>query len=362
MPLAPAGNHGAQLLYHDSGAPATSNSYVTLVLFHGAVFHSPIFQRLFEFAAGLSLRLVTVTLRDYPGSTPLTPDELDALRSPDRDVQASMIKDRGHELAFFLEWFIRTENIPPLEPSDDPNASRNGGLAILAWSWGNCMALSFLSHGDSLPTDTKELLNSYMRTYVIYDPPPFVFGVPDPPLEEIYSPLRDPNIPREQIGPLFSLWVASYFSHSPSVLSSISTSTREELLSGLARSSMANPSPDREPTLQRMSAAEIAEVADMPVMARSHTLMMQVDRSIYYENAQRAFSNTELWPNFQAVMVWCDMSHPDIINAAWNFHKMSTHYSSSGGRKVVMRRYEGANHFAHWDQPERTLRLLAEIV
>lgn len=39
MPLAPVNDNGTQLYYEDSGAPDT-DSYVTLVLIHGTVFHA----------------------------------------------------------------------------------------------------------------------------------------------------------------------------------------------------------------------------------------------------------------------------------------------------------------------------------
>lgn len=40
MPFAPADDKGTQLYYEDTRAPAASTTYTTLVLFHGAVFHS----------------------------------------------------------------------------------------------------------------------------------------------------------------------------------------------------------------------------------------------------------------------------------------------------------------------------------
>ena len=39
MPTAPVDNTGTVLYYEDSGAPAGSTDYVTLVLIHGTCFH-----------------------------------------------------------------------------------------------------------------------------------------------------------------------------------------------------------------------------------------------------------------------------------------------------------------------------------
>lgn len=126
---------------------------------------------MFKYAAEHDMRLVAVTLRDYPGSTPFTPEEHAALRSPDKEIQAAMIRDRGHELASFLAWFVRKESIPPMTISSSGNGIEEtvaGGLALLGWSWGNCMTMSLVAHADSLPAETKELLEPYMRTLVAY--------------------------------------------------------------------------------------------------------------------------------------------------------------------------------------------------
>ena len=40
MPTAPVDDKGSVLYYEDSGAPAGSTDYVTLVLIHGTGFHS----------------------------------------------------------------------------------------------------------------------------------------------------------------------------------------------------------------------------------------------------------------------------------------------------------------------------------
>ena len=40
MPFAPVDNNGTQFYYEDTGAPTGSSAYTTLVLIHGAVFHS----------------------------------------------------------------------------------------------------------------------------------------------------------------------------------------------------------------------------------------------------------------------------------------------------------------------------------
>lgn len=127
------------------------------------------FQRLFTFAAENNLRLVAINLRHYPGSTPLSSAELAALKS-DAGSQASFTRDRGLEIAAFLEWFIRKENIPKKTPSLDriDGDQIAGGLSLLGWSSGNCITLSFLAHADVLSKESQDSLNTYLRAFVIY--------------------------------------------------------------------------------------------------------------------------------------------------------------------------------------------------
>ncbi|OSX64319.1 hypothetical protein POSPLADRAFT_1137958 [Postia placenta MAD-698-R-SB12] len=355
---------GVQFSYEDSGAPVGSTSYVTLVLAHGAVFHAPIFRRMFQYAAENNMRLVAVTLRDYPGSTPFTVAEHAALRSPDSTVQASMIRDRGFELAEFLAWFIRTENIPPMSFSssyDDGCGDVAGGMAILGWSWGNCMTLSMLAHAGSLPTELQDFLNPYMRTLFVYDPPHFVFGAPNPTLEELYVPQRDPRVPANAVSELFTNWVSRYYLHSDTVLGNLPALSRAELFSGIAQDAADSLSPDTQLSIQRMSAAEIDVVADFSVMQRSHIAMMDVDLSVYHGNARRALLDKTTWPRLRVVHVWCDRSPGEIVYAAWFAHKMMMESVSTEGRRVVFKQMERANHFPHWDQPEVTVRMLAKL-
>ncbi|KAI0930702.1 hypothetical protein AcW1_003659 [Taiwanofungus camphoratus] len=363
MPLAPVNDNGTQLYYEDSGAPDT-DSYVTLVLIHGTVFHAPIFRRMFAFSMANDIRLVAVTLRDYPGSTPLSPPELAALMSPDRETQASMIQDRGLELAAFLTWFIETEAIPPVSvlTTDDGSDKDIGGLSILGWSSGNCTTLSFLAHADTIAERSRTLLDAYLRTIVIYDPCYHAFGVPHPSLDQLYGPLRDPSIPPEQIGEKFSRWAGGYYAHMPTALSSFATLSRAEFYAGLAQTPISNPPLNQQPSLARMSAAEVAATTDWVGAPRSYIPMISIDQTIYEVNKCRALLDATIWPRLRATLVWCDMSVGETMIAAWDLARSVSQSWPEGARKVDVRRMEGANHFPHWDQPEYTTQFLASII
>ncbi|KAF9807716.1 hypothetical protein IEO21_08099 [Rhodonia placenta] len=383
MPHAPIVDTGVQLYYEDSGAPAGSQAYVTLVLVHGSVFHTPIYRPMFKYAAEHDMRLVAVTLRDYPGSTPFTPEEHAALRSPDKEIQAAMIRDRGHELASFLAWFVRKESIPPMTISSSGNGIEEtvaGGLALLGWSWGNCMTMSLVAHADSLPAETKELLEPYMRTLVAYDPPYTVFGAPHPTLEEIYAPHRDPNYVKTPAIDAFEKMVSAYYTHSPTILSNIASITREKFFAGLSPHSGAGLVCDIESTIQRMSADEIAATTDISVMERSQKAFFHVDFSINVDNTRRALHEKVAWPHMRAILLWCDKSLAECVYAAWYAHKMLDESWPKDGRRFSITRMEGVNHFVslwgfdsgrgdaqrllqpHWDQPQTTVEALSKAI
>ena len=73
------------------------------------------------FADRHNLRIVRVNLRDYPGSTPYSPAELEVIHNGSYNEQVAFVKARGLELGAFLAWLIRTTDIPA--PSDNKTPS-----------------------------------------------------------------------------------------------------------------------------------------------------------------------------------------------------------------------------------------------
>ncbi|OBZ66530.1 hypothetical protein A0H81_13451 [Grifola frondosa] len=360
MPLAPVDDHRTQLRYEDSGQPGDSATYVTLVLIHGTIFHSPIFRQLIPFAAGHDLRLVSVNLRDYPGSTPYAPDEYAALCGDNKEKQVEVIRSQGIELATFLEWFIKTENIPPLSATTNADTT-TGGIAILGWSTGNCLTLSMLGNADRLPEESRKLLENYFRAFIIYDPAVQAFGVPFPPLNELYSPIRDPSVRPRKCPAQSRLGFLILLTLTPIPLA-IRLPLPRDFLAGIARDPMPDPSPEQQPTLYRMSPEEAAAVADFGDTPNAHVDVLRVDLDIFGANLRSALfdAKPDLWPRLRVVLVWCDMSPGDALFASWTLARMAAEHP--GGRKLAVKRVEGGNHFWHWDQPEAMIKLLAGIL
>ena len=119
-----------------------------------------IFQKLLPYAAPNDLRLVRVNLRDYPGSSEYTAEELDALTSGNPERQAAFIKAQGGEIAALLQSLARLLDTPPITESRRKVA---GGIALLTWSMSNCMNVALLGNAASLPEERTLFLNKYLR-------------------------------------------------------------------------------------------------------------------------------------------------------------------------------------------------------
>ncbi|GBE81682.1 hypothetical protein SCP_0400530 [Sparassis crispa] len=369
MPVAPVDDHGTVLYYEDSGTPPASSNYTTIVLLHGACFYGPIFRPLLPFAASNNLRLVLVNLRDYPGSTPFSPAELRAIRENPSDA----IQARGFELAAFLSWFVEREKIPPISESSDALHVRIGGLAVLGWSAGNYQTLSILAHAEKLPEVTRTLLNAYLRCVIFYDGSSSCIG--EPLSKGMYNPLADPNLSDAQKWERAPTWLSSYYTKLELDLASETSAFTSALIARvpLHEAVVAGSADSRwTPTVQRMSVDELKSVFYGEVLRRSQMPIVNIDARIYKENFDRALfgfpSNSSevrsaedlVWPNVSIQVLWCDMSMSSGPYAV--HHIVRLRESTKGGRTVGIHRLEDANHFAHWDYPERFVRFLAGLI
>ncbi|KZT65133.1 hypothetical protein DAEQUDRAFT_697601 [Daedalea quercina L-15889] len=355
-------NHFTRLYYEDIGVPPGLPNYQTLVLVHGGIFNSGVYKRLFAHAAEHSIRLVTLNMRDYRLSTPYSPSELTALGSGDPQQQRSMIQARGLEIATFLLWFIRKESVPPPSSTADYGSTRGGGLAVLGWSWGNAMTISFFAQATELPESDRRLLDAYLRGFVIYDCSRHGPGVPREVTEGLYSPTRDPNIPVEERVAAFGHWVSGYYAHSPDVLAAFPSLTLDEIRKGIAQRPLENPPSYHIASVVNMSAEVLSEMTDPEVVRCSHLLYNNVDPAVYKGNLDATLLDASTWPRVRVSLVWCDMSPPETLVSTWYLAKEVQERWPQGARKITLVRFEGANHFAHWDQPERTMKLLAELI
>ncbi|KAH9939831.1 hypothetical protein B0H21DRAFT_812571 [Amylocystis lapponica] len=370
MPVGPVDSNGTVLYYEDSGVPPESSStYATVVLAHGTMFHSAIFRRMMPYAAAHSLRLVLLNLRDYPGSTRYSAAELGMLGGPTREAQDAAITARGREIAAFMHWYIETEHIPPISKGTEADETQRGGISLLGWSSGNCQTLSVLAHADKLPEETRVLLGAYLRSLILHDASLTSIGETAPELEGLYSPFRDPNLNYDEKVLGFSKWVSCYWSQTD--LAPQSSAFAATVVERKMLHEADTPEADRRlPSVERMSAEKFAAVTDIDVMARSQILLQRIDTEIYQENLRRALSHLyvvdetgvkqPVWPALKVQVDWCDMS---VGEELWAATKIRRQYGGlSDPRRMEVFRVEKANHFVHWDEPERFTEFLARMI
>ncbi|EPT04329.1 hypothetical protein FOMPIDRAFT_44288 [Fomitopsis schrenkii] len=362
MPRAPVDQSGTHLYYEDTGAPPGCSEYTTLVLVHGGAFNGAVYRHLFPHAAKYGLRLVALNLREYRGSTPYSPSDLAALGSGDMRQQLSMLQARGLEIATFLVSFIRKENIPPPSNPDDYNQTRGGGLSVLGWSWGNSITIAFLAQAAKLPDSERHLLDAYLRGFILYGQFRHALGVPREIMEGLYFPTRDPNVRPEDKGRVFGNWVSGYYAHSPAALAAFPSVTLDELRNGLQQRVEENPLPQHVASVARMSAEELADITDPAVLTTSHVAFGNIDPAVYKKHLDAALLDASVWPRVRVSLVWCDMSPPETLLSTWYLANQLATTWPQGARKVDLVRFEGANHFPHWDEPERTTKVLAGLI
>lgn len=178
---------------------------------------------------------------------------------------------------------------------------------------------------------------------VYLDPAYYAMGVPSPPLTEISSPLRDPDIPPSELATQFARWVSGYYHHDALHTSIFSTISRSELLSRSMQHPPPSPPPSEQATVERMSPETLAAVADVDGINRSHIpILSQVDHNVYAKNLRAALVPQAL-RSVRFELVWCEMSVPDTGYASWVL--VNTMKELSDPRNVRMWTFEGVNHF-----------------
>ncbi|KAJ7661588.1 hypothetical protein DFH06DRAFT_1192730 [Mycena polygramma] len=192
--------NGIQFFFTDTGALSDVKYYRTYILVHGHTYHANLFQRLLPLAATRSVRVICINRREYPGSTPHTPEELRVYASGSDDERAALLSDAGVNLALCIDEIIQQCALPS-----------DGGVAFVGWSMGNCFTLAAMSSIMSLPFPAQARLQTFVKTIIIWDPPSHALGIASPP--KGYVPLYDQDLESEARGPAFAKWVQSYCTH-----------------------------------------------------------------------------------------------------------------------------------------------------
>ncbi|OSD07671.1 hypothetical protein PYCCODRAFT_1448944 [Trametes coccinea BRFM310] len=345
MPSLTVSANGVELSYVDSGVPVPSdNGYTTMFALHGVGFTGAIFEKVMSPATSASIRFVAINRRDYPGSTPFTPDDLKSVTSGTNEEKAAFVKARGLELASFIDQFIVRNNIPPVSKE-----GKHGGFALIGWSYGSFVALSAVANVDALDAPARARWTSHMRALVLHEPPTVAIGSPITP--PFWSPMIDTTIPAEFRGPLHSQWVSSYFKHGD-------LSTRDfRVISWVL------PVTSRAPTIFNIPEERLKVIDYAPPAAGSDLLMMlhlnnQMNAS--YKKACFDQDIRQLLPAMKITAFAGDSANSLTYPAYWAMEDDNKAY---GGGMINFKGYiKGINHFVHWDEPAKALELYLDAV
>ncbi|TCD60168.1 hypothetical protein EIP91_010615 [Steccherinum ochraceum] len=369
MPLASLDDYGVVFDYDDTGAPPGLTDYATLVIIHGIQFNNGIFFRLRHYAASNNLRLVLLNLREHGHSTPYSDDEVKILTASDLEPQVAFMKQRVKELAAFFAWYIQMENIPLKK---EVNGRKTGGFSWVAWSGGNAFGISFFGLPEVIPEDQRQLIERYLRSYVMYDPAHPLVGAPVRSIDELYNVFFDPAIPAADKTPFGPYWV-------PKLVGKHSRSA-QYAYDALSVAKLADLPPLLEflgklqtmPDPVELDLAPLNEIAEVSAVWRSFMPIIAIDASKFYEPAlERAFtqgfngegSGRAYFPDVKFEYVGMMQSLPETVYSSYWVKRMLLQYKEQGTktRELHYHLFRDAAHGWHWDEPEKVIRLFASI-
>ncbi|KAK0432305.1 hypothetical protein EV421DRAFT_2001003 [Armillaria borealis] len=221
--------------------------------------------------------------------------------------------DLPDEVALFIDTFVQKFNLLSI--------SSGGGVALLGWSLGATFAPIVISSVDTLPEDVRRRLSEYMRSLILYEPPPppIALGLPTP--KQNWTFLVDTTVPENLRLPAFGQWCTSYFDHADIV-------GRD-----LDKLSWVLASPNRIPTFFNGMPVAIQRygedaATDLPFLFFSKQILAAY---------RKAFFDPGVFPSMKR-----SFDDEKVLRTA-------------DARAVKYRIIPGANHFVHWDDPEKAL-------
>ena len=121
------------------------------------------------FAHQHNVRIVLPNRRDYPGSAPYSPDEMENLSqlanmtagsAEGVEGTANEMKARARELYDYLVGLVKTERLPRAR-------GISGGIVLAGWSLGATWISALLAHVATFPVGDIRL-SEYVRRLVYY--------------------------------------------------------------------------------------------------------------------------------------------------------------------------------------------------
>ncbi|KAM5540105.1 hypothetical protein V8D89_006245 [Ganoderma adspersum] len=345
----------------DSGPPEGSTDYTTIVILHGYAWSSAIFAKLVPLASRHNSRVVLVNRRDYPASAPYTLEERAMLVNAAVEVKSDPLAARGKLHAFMVDRarevydllvaFVAQHKIPPARPEEN-----KGGIVIGGWSFGTGWMTSLLANVASFPVHEVELVR-YVRRVIFYDPPDLVLGISGIPGR--LFPLIDPSVPVQDVTSQFGVWVSGHYDHG-------------EPPDKYQYDYLPVPPPTVAILTQEERDGTLHPVPGDPRGGSDYSLMLGGGQSGVFaairKNALRlppagTQSMGDPWRDVEVRHLWCDRSPFLMPWAEVNMRRILDEEVRAGIalRNVTFFRVRGANHFVHWEEPERAMAAILAV-
>ncbi|THH31900.1 hypothetical protein EUX98_g2263 [Antrodiella citrinella] len=269
-----------------------------------------IFKPLLPFAFANNVRLVLLDARDNGQSTLYTEAELKAIYSRDKAIETEFLRSGVIEFATFLAWFIEHEDVPAIK-EDIESGEKTGGINLVSWSSGSNWFIPFFAMADTIPEDIRKALDAYLGGYILFDAPFCTVGLPNPPLDKVYSCMRDPALTQEERFAMFPATVSGYYSkHAPIVRAALIATSLDtlppvsEFWDGIQKRHDTEPDA-KSPTIFRIPKDTLSRIASHEPFIRSTVqIIMGFHSEIYAECIEKVVNDVQLATCFPKARIY----------------------------------------------------------
>jgi len=324
-----------EFAYHDSGAPPNKSEYKAIILIHGHTYHSGTFKVMLQRANEFGFRIILPNRRLYPGSTPLTKEEVDAVQ-PGKPVGelADAYMKHGEHLLMFVNNVIKEHNL--------------GSVILSGWSLGTGFLSVTVASIVNLSEEIQANLRKTVKTIVWWDPSAGVIGINDPPTGG-WTPLYDETLTPEERGQAFGQWLSQYFPHKD-----VDKRDCHNFIYKIT-------SPTKTPTFTGMPFEEFLTMVDFTAGVNGdsnfgdrHFLPVNIiirDRAFFDSKVRAA------WGNIPFNVIYGEESPYNVLWAAWQLDEIA----KQRGMPLATKGMPGSNHFAMHDQTKLVFDTLKEF-
>ncbi|KXN81409.1 hypothetical protein AN958_04729 [Leucoagaricus sp. SymC.cos] len=311
------------------------------------IFNGGIFALVQEKAKQTNVRIVTITRRNYRGSTPFTEAELRVINSGTDEEKTAFMTRRGVEILVFIYKFLVENKIPLQVPED----GIPGGVAIAGWSLGVAEVLAAIASITSADPDIQAHLAPLIHTLIIHEPSQNIIGQPLAPGHWSPFHLIDQTIPESAEMSFFVWWVTAYFQHGD-----LSLQSYDELAFHVPGFSL------RPPTIYSIaSAGRLDDIVESGAPSKVD-LTFQINFGAQLLANYNAIYSNEIRVLFSNMMVFfMSGEHSPAYGPSTTWVVEDRAREHKGGF-IKTKMLKGANHFCMWENPAMTLKAYLDCI